>query len=220
MQLTRVQHRSNESVRLFFDGEETARLELPVDLFLDAGLASGDDLSEARYRELRERAEVALARESALRLLAHRARAREELRRRLRRKDHPERAIEEVLRWLDERGYVDDDAFAESFIRDRLRLRPRGPFALAQELRAKGVSAETAERVVARVMDAEGVDEAGLARQAAEAWARKNPSLRDPRDRDEYAAARRRLYGHLARRGFGGEALREAIEAVLSDPPA
>ncbi|MEJ2503471.1 MAG: regulatory protein RecX, partial [Gemmatimonadota bacterium] len=117
------------------------------------------------------------------------------------------------------RGYTDDRAFAEAFVRDRLRLRPRGQRGLLSELRGKGVDGATAEAAVAAVFRAEGIEESDLARDAAEAWARKNASTlrrarRSPEDRQR---ARRRLFGHLARRGFTSDVVRSAMDHVLAD---
>ncbi|HSH44921.1 MAG TPA: RecX family transcriptional regulator, partial [Longimicrobiales bacterium] len=121
--------------------------------------------------------------------------------------------------WLDERGYLDDDAFAQAFVRDRLRLRPRGRLGLIRELRRKGVDEDVAERAVGDVMAEEDVDERTLAAEAAEAWARKNRRVlrRAGRSREDRLRANRRLYGHLARRGFAPDAVRAAIDGVLGD---
>lgn len=207
-----------ERVRLYFDDSDEPT-ELALDLFMRAGLASGDELSEAELRGLVEQDEMHRARHAAMNLLAHRARSRAELRRRLWRKEFPDPVIDETLGWLEERGYVDDRAFAESFVRDRLRLKPRGRVGLIQELRKKGVDSHVAEAAIAAVMDAEEVDDRSLARRSAEAWARKNASaLRKARaSTDDRRKARRRLYGHLARRGFAPDAVRTAIDAILRD---
>lgn len=220
MEITRTEVvGGGERVRLYLDGEEDPRLELAIDLFMRAGLAAGDTLSEGRLRELEHDNERHRARHAALNLLAHRARSREELRRRLWRKAIPDPLIEETLAWLEERRYVDDRAFAESFVRDRLRLRPRGRVGLIQELTKKGVDRDVADAAIAAVMDAEDVVEGDLARQSAEAWARKNErALRNARkSREDRQKARRRLYGHLARRGFAPDAVRAAMDAVLRD---
>jgi regulatory protein len=220
MEITRTEVvGGGERVRLYLDGEEDPRLELAIDLFMRAGLAAGDSISEARFRALERDNERHRARDAALNLLAHRARSREELRRRLWRKEIPDALIEETLAWLEERGYVDDRAFAESFVRDRLRLRPRGRVGLIQELTKKGVDRDVADAAIAAVMDAENVAEVDLARRSAEAWARKNARvLRNAgKSRDDRQKARRRLYGHLARRGFAPDAVRTAIDSVMRE---
>lgn len=158
------------------------------------------------------------AREAALRLLAHRPRSEAELRRRLGRKGFADGAIDACIEALRDRGLVDDAAFADSWVRDRVRLRPRGPSRLVGELLRKGVSRQIADDAVERVFAEEEVTEAELAREAALAWLRKQ----GPRARrrlasgeyDERERARRRLYGYLARRGFRGAAVGEAMDAA------
>lgn len=220
MRITRIRTVGRgERARLYVDGDEEPRAELAAELVVRAGLASGDELAEARLAELEREDEAIRARQAALDLLAHRARSREELRRRLWRKEFPDAVIAEALAWLEERDYVDDRAFAEALVRDRLRLRPRGRLGLIQELRKKGVDTGVAEAAIEAVMAAEQVDEAGLAREVADAWARRNRSaLRKARSSpDGWRRARRRLYGHLARRGFAPDAVRSAIAGVLDD---
>lgn len=220
MEITRTEVvGGGERVRLYLGGSDEPAAELALDLFMRAGLASGDQVSDAELRELTTEDETYRARAAALNLLAHRARSREELRSRLDRKEFPEPVVQTTLGWLEERGYVDDRAFAEAFVRDRLRLKPRGRFGLLRELGRKGVAPEVAEAAIGAVMAAEGVDEEALAREAAGAWARKNRSAlrKASRSKEGRLGARRRLYGHLARRGFAPDAVRAAIAAVLDD---
>ena len=219
MKITALKRRKNR-IRVHIDGGEEPRVELAEDLVVRERLAVGDPLDPDRLAALEAEDEILRAREAALRLLAHRARSEAELRRRLERKEFAPPIVAQTLGWLEERGYVDDAAFAASFVRDRLRLRPRGRVALLQELRRKGVAADVAEAAVEGTMRDEEVDEAGLALEAAESWARRNrPVIRTARggDPEQRLRARRRLYGHLARRGFAPDAVRAAVAAVLGD---
>ncbi len=212
-------HPRRERVRIHVDGDDGPRVELALDLVLRAGLAPGDSLDDAALDALEREDETFRARDGALHLLSHRARSRAEIRGRLARKEFGPAVIEETMAWLEARGYLDDDAFAESFVRDRLRLRPRGRRGLLDELRRKGVDEPTAAAAIDRVMDAEQVDEAALAIDAADAWARRNrPAVEKARrSRDDRQRARRRLYGHLARRGFAPDAVRAGVDRVLGD---
>ncbi|HET7230820.1 MAG TPA: regulatory protein RecX, partial [Longimicrobium sp.] len=84
------------------------------------------------------------------------------------------------------------------------RLRPHGRRRLAQELRAKGVDDETARTAIDEVMEREDASEHDLARAAAARW--------KPRPGEEPERARRRLHAFLARRGFGGDVVREVVD--------
>ena len=219
MKITRLKrHPRLDRVRVYVDDERKPECELALDLVLRHGLAVGDRVSAELLSDLEQEDQGFRARDAALSLLSHRPRSREELRRRLRRKEFDGAIIEETVAWLEERGYVDDYAFAEAYVRDRLRLRPRGRFGLLRELRKKGVAQDVAGRAIDGVMGDEEVDETSLARETAEAWRRKNRRALDRArgDRDQQRKVRNRLYGHLARRGFAPDAVRVAM-TVLDD---
>lgn len=162
------------------------------------------------------------ARDAALNLLSYRARSVAEMRRRLRRKGHEEAAVDAVIAWLLDHGYLDDRDFARQFLLERLRRKPRGPFALVQELRKRGIGRTLAETMVEAVMKEEGLDEDAVARAAAEGWLRRqseetvNLLRRSDRD-DDGEAARRRLYAHLERRGFRRHTARRTLEGVVRE---
>lgn len=205
MRITAItpQKRHSERVNVQVDG--AFRLALAAEIARGA-LHVGDTVTEAALRTLEERDGAWKAREAALALLSFRPRAAAELRRRLERKGFDPEVAEQAVAELAERGLVDDGAFAEMWVRDRVRLRPQGRRRLAQELRAKGVGAEAAHAAIGEVFEAEEVSETELALAAAARWR--------PRAGEDPARARRRLHGFLARRGFGGEAIRAALEEL------
>lgn len=192
----------------------------PIEVTLEAlelaRLGVGDVLkTEARTMLLDLDADVRV-REIALGLLAHRARTRQELARKLRRKGFGAQRIDACLRRLEEKGLMNDAAVAAALIRDRLRHRPRGEARLVSELRAKGIEQTVASATISRVFADEAVSDAALAREAAAAWlTRQGAAVREAlgsRSSPERDKARRRLYGYLARRGFRGDALTEAMD--------
>ncbi|CAN5420335.1 recombination regulator RecX [soil metagenome] len=208
MQITAIepQKRHPERVNVHVDG--SFRLALAAEIANGAALRAGDAITEERLGELERQDQRWKAREAALVLLSFRPRTRSELRGRLLRKDFPEEVAEETVAALVEKGLVSDDSFAEVFVRDRTRLRPKGKRRLVQELRAKGVDAETAHAAVEEVWEREEVSELDLAREAAAKWS--------PRAGEEPLRARRRLFGFLQRRGFSGDAIRQVMDEVLS----
>lgn len=148
--------------------------------------------------------------DKALQLLSFRARSESELEGRLRRAGHSDSATRHAMSRCRELGYLDDRAFAEAHVRDRLRLRPRGRRALRTELFRKGISPDVAEAAIEDAFAEFDVDEAGVAHRLASKRARRLRGL-------EPDVARRRLAGFLARRGFPPSVVRAAIDRVL-DP--
>ncbi|MGQ0577185.1 MAG: regulatory protein RecX [Pseudonocardia sp.] len=164
-----------------------------------------------------------LARALCLRLLTDRARTRQELAQALRRKGVPDDAAGAVLERFDDVGLIDDQAFADQWVRSRHAVRGLGRRALAVELRRKGVADEVAGEALA------AVDDASEEQRARELVDRRLRSLRADTD-EQRAVAGRKLVGMLARKGYGGgvayRVVREALAAhgaeldeLASEPP-
>lgn len=194
-----------ERVNLHLDGAFHGVLAAEV-VFAER-LHAGDELTPERLEALLRADAAWRAKESALLLLSFRPRSAGELRRRLAEKGYEADAVEDAVGRLSAAGVVDDASFAEMFVRDRVRLKPHGRRRLEVELRRKGVDAETAADAIDDVLEREATDDLALARRAAARF--RVRSGEDPR------SARRRLHGFLARRGFGGDAVRTVAEEVL-----
>jgi regulatory protein len=207
MKITSIeaQARDPDRVNIHVDGE--FRLALAAEVAFAVPLRTGDSVTDEQLRELADRDQLWRAREAALNLLSFRSRTALEMRRRLLEKGYAADVVELCVAELVERGLIDDASFAESFVRDRLRFRPRGAQMLLQELRTKGVDWDTARATVEGVLNDQDVSETELARQAAAKWTARTGETR--------LRARRRLYNFLARRGFGADAIREVVEDVL-----
>ena len=128
-----------------------------------------------------------------LRLLTVRARTRAELAGHLTKRGFPADAADAVLNRLEAVGLIDDEDFAEQWVRSRQANAGKGKRALAAELRTKGVEAE----LIAGVLD--GID-AGAERSRAEQLVERR-LRREVLDGDD-AKVLRRLVGMLARRGY------------------
>lgn len=129
-----------------------------------------------------------------LRLLTVRARTRAELAERLTKRGYPDEVAEAVLSRLAEVGLIDDEDFAEQWVKSRQRNAGKGKRALAAELRTKGVDAD----VIASALS--GID-AGAERVRAEQLVERRLRREPLGDGDEVKVTRR-LVGMLARRGY------------------
>ena len=130
-----------------------------------------------------------------LRLLTVRARTRSELAGRLAQRGYSEEVASTVLSRLEAVGLVDDEDFADQWVRSRQANAGKGKRALAAELRAKGVGDE----IVAAALD--GID-AGAERTRAEQLVERR-LRREPLADGDDPKVMRRLVGMLARRGYG-----------------
>ena len=151
------------------------------------------------------------AREAALRLLERTRRTRSDLARRLREKGFATDVAAQVIERLAAVGLVDDAEYARAWLAGRWGRRPAGWRRLEQELRMRGVGAEDIARARARLEEEQGgADEVVAARRVVAQAERRYRSL-EPRVR------RQRLYALLARRGFDGDTIEQALRAGPAD---
>ncbi len=152
-----------------------------------------------------------VARAICLRLLTGAARPRAALAAALRSRGIPDDVADRVLGRFTEVGLIDDRAYADAYVAAKHRQRALGATALRTELRRKGVDEETVLQAVRTIdQDAE--------RDRARALVRRRV---DAAMANGEAAARRRLVGLLARRGYSAElalgVVDEALEQYLRD---
>ncbi len=129
-----------------------------------------------------------------LRLLTVRARTRAELSGQLAKRGYHDDVVDAVLHRLEAVGLIDDEDFADQWVRSRQANAGKGKRALAAELRTKGVGDE----VIAAALG--GID-AGAERVRAEQLVERRLRRETLGDGDD-AKVMRRLVGMLARRGY------------------
>ena len=189
------------------DGATTATLSL--DAIDRLQLRVGRDVAGLEERIAVEGAEIAVY-DRALNMLAFRARSSAELARALVRKGAERPIVERAIARLLEQGLLDDAAFAQSFARAKVLGAHQSRRRVQQHLARKGVARSVSDAAIAVVFEEEGVDQRGLVEDAAR---KKLRTLSG----QEPVVRRRRLYGFLARRGYDGEDIRRAMEAVREE---
>ncbi|MEU7817327.1 RecX family transcriptional regulator, partial [Pseudonocardia sp. NPDC049154] len=167
--------------------------------------AEGEPAGDTRSPEEQE----AAAKEICLRLLTDRARSKHELATKLGQKGVADEIAEKVLERFDEVGLIDDQAFADAWVRSRHRARGLGRRAIAQELRRKGVAKEVADEALTEV------DDAAEEQRARELVDRRLRTLTvtGPEDRQK---AGRRLLGMLARKGYPAPIAYRVVRTALA----
>jgi regulatory protein len=151
------------------------------------------------------------ARALCLRLLTARARTRSELEDRLAKRGYSEEVSAQVLDRLQQVGLIDDEDFAEQWVRSRHVHAGKGKRALAAELRTKGVDGD----VITATLD--GIDaeaERERAEQLVQSKLRREAVLGDdPKVLDKVT---RRLVAMLARRGYNQNMAFDVVRAELA----
>lgn len=190
-----VQKKNKERVNVFIDGDYALAVTLNVAL----ELKKGQQLSDAEIERLQQQDQRHKAYNRALSYLSFRARSRVEMERYLRGKKYEPDVIADTLDRLAEENLLDDAAFAEAWVEDRSRFKPKSASALRYELRQKGLKAADIEEALT------DLDEVELAWQALEPKLHQWQRLEEP-------DFRKKAMGFLGRRGFNYEIVRQAVD--------
>lgn len=197
------QKRNKSRVSVYIDGEFAIGLDAVT--AVAARLAIGDEVSEAELRAVVEKSEINSAFERAVGYLSAAPRARLEIHRYLKDKGYDGKVCDEVLRRLDEYRYVDDRAYAESYVTSKSKK--YGKIRLSAELKKKGISSEIVSDVLSGESDdyedAQEYEETDGAIKVAERY------LRSHKERDAL-----KLKRFLAGRGFTWDTINSVVSKL------
>ena len=163
-------------------------------------ISDGRELSEEELDEIREKILLKRAKKRAMHLLEDMDRSEAGLREKLKAGLYPEDLIEAAVTYVKSFGYLDDARYAENFVQSRKASKSRRE--ILYQLCQKGVSREIAQQVVEECFD--GQDETEAILKIIE---KKRVDLRTATPEQM-----QKLYGHLARKGFRYEDIRQVIQ--------
>ena len=143
-------------------------------------------------------------RECALALLEFRDRTERELRQKLKEREYSAEEINETVLFLKEYRYLDDEAYADRYIRSCAARKSRRQ--IRADLERKGVSRE----IIDLQLQEKTVDEDSQIRKLLQKKGYVPGKRLEP-------AEYRRIMGALGRRGFSGEAIRKAMENMREE---
>lgn len=194
------QKKNKNRCSVFLDDEFAFGLDAAI--VVQHGLKKGDQLTAEQISKILFKEEKQRIKENAYWFLARRAHSEKELRTKLLNKGYEKNLVDEILAELKQQKVVDDDAFAQSFVRSRLTSKPLGEFALRQELRNKGITDEQIESVLKTAYN-----EKSQVEYVRELIQKKLPQYENLDDR----VKKKRLSDFLVRRGFDWELVKDVL---------
>ena len=171
-------------------------------------IREGGELSEEAFAEIMQTLLPKRAKLRCMNLLKSRSYTRRQLMDKLRAGKYPEAVIEEALSYVESYGYVDDAAYARSYVEDQIEK--KGLTRIEEELLRKGVDRSLIEEAVSLVQEKDGrQDEAALIGSLLE----KKHFRPEEADYSE----RRKMQAFLFRKGFSAEGIRKAMNGCFDD---
>ena len=166
------------------------RYAFSVNLLEAAALSKGRGLDAELVARMKRNHEDHSAYVCAIRYLSYRMRSRKEVDRyQSGRKGFARKTVISVMKRLTEERYLNDKEFARLFIESRIRSRPRSCALLRHELSQKGIDDDVLDAVL------NDVDDELLAWRSVEGKLKQWGHL-------NRVGFKKRLIGHLQRRGF------------------
>jgi regulatory protein len=196
----KVQKHHPNRINVYLDNE----FSFGLSRITAAWLQVGQELSPSKIARLQAQDEREVAYMQALRFLDYRPRSRAEVRRNLEKHSIPPDVINDGFKRLERSGLVNDERFAQDWVKNRSEFRPRSRRALAYELQQRGLADSAIKKAL------EGINEEALAYQAAIKQARRYETL-PIRDFNN------KLGSYLARRGFSYEIIKDIVAKVWDE---
>jgi len=150
------------------------------------------------------------ARDYAFLLLKFRLRSENEIRQRLKNKEFNPETIESTLSFLKEKGFIDDNYFAKTWVESRIK-KPLGIIRLKAELSIKGIDKAIIDSQINEIK--KSYFEEGVVGEIAKDRLNKLKDI-DPQK------AKKRVYAYLLRRGFSHEVVIDVLTQSRSVPTA
>lgn len=197
-----AQKRNRNRVNIYLSGQYAFSL----DRMAAAWLTVGRTLSDEDISRLQEKDEFQTALNRAMHFLSFRARSEQEMQTYLNKKGYEPALIERVITRLKEDKLVDDLDFAQAWLDNRQRFRPRSKSLMKLELRQKGV----AEPEIEQALQSSDLNDFDLAMDAGRKLSRRYQLL----DKLEY---NRKLGAALQRRGFSYGTVRECLPILWKE---
>ncbi len=181
-------------------------LKLKKKYFALLPLQEGEEIDREEYIDRLSAIQSKPAYEAALDLLSARDMTAHSLYQALVRRGYVAPVAQATCERLTENGLLNDERYAQRYVELR-RNAPVGRYAMRQKLRAKGIDSDTAEEALEQLDDE---NQLSAAKALAQKFARRYESEEPYKKKSKISQA-------LARRGFGWEIVREAVESVLED---
>ena len=200
--ITALEQQKNnpDRINVFIDGE----FVFGISRFVGAWLKKGDVLDDARILQLQEQDTFEKAYQIALRYIAYHPRTEVEIRKKLEKSEFDLDVINQVVKVLGEKNYLNDEQFAKDWIDSRANSKPRSHKYFSYELRRKGVS----DAAIGQALQDAPAD-SDLAYQLGSKYLGRYENLNE-------TDFKKKMHGVLARRAFSYEIIRKTIEKLLS----
>ncbi|WMM26889.1 RecX family transcriptional regulator [Tissierella sp. MB52-C2] len=205
MKITNIEPQRNKNrVNIYVDNVFSIGIE--DELRFKYNLRVGMEVTDEFIKDILKVEEQNKVTSHALNLLSYRQRSEKEIYMALKRKNFEDIYISKAIDYCKENNYINDKAFAEAFVKDKVNLNKLGPERIKYELILKGVSKDIIDSVL--VLDRDDQYEMALELAIKKLNSYKN---------DDKNSIYRKLSGFLQRKGYSYDIISKVMNEALRD---
>ena len=203
MQITKIEVQKKKQNRFNIYINDKFAFGVDEATLLKFALTKGTELSQDTIREIEQETQYQNAYQKALHFLNFKLRTAKEVYEKLEKLEVSDEVINQVLQQLMDHSFVNDQFYAESYVRENFALQKKGPKAVAFELKKKGVNDSIIQRALAEFDESTQLDQAlDIAQKYV-----------DRQGNAPVKTVKQKVYGFLMQRGYD----LEIVQSVISE---
>jgi regulatory protein len=204
MVITSVEKSKKNKGMFFVFVDDRYAFSIPEEDYLRLSLYEKKEISNEEIEFIRKNVTYKSAKSQAVKYLSYRHITEAQLFDKLKNKGYDEDIIWDVINELKSIGYINDLIFAEKYVYDRIKLKPKSKKMLKMELISKGVSEDIADQVLNEMEIDEDVVIDRLIKKKFGKYNIKEPQIE------------KKIYYFLLHRGFSMENIRSALKRMTN----
>ena len=220
MIITRVSKQTNRSDRYNVYVDEIYSFSISANDLLKSGISTKVEISEKDLENFKRQASKSYLLDACLRYISSRPHSKNEISQYIKRKifqnkelkeqiaDDQKNIIIEILNYLEEKKYINDEDFAIWLVSQRNNSRSNKSFShIKAELRKKGISSEIIEEISKDIdITSESVKIQSLLEKKFQQLQNRNKNVHE---------TKKALYTHLLQKGFSYEAIQPIVDTYI-----
>lgn len=199
-----VQKKNSDRFSLFHD--EQFLLGVSSKTLTDFSLQQGVELTPSLFNKIKHSEEIHAVRESCLRYLGRRDHASFELRQKVINKGFDKNITDSVIAELLEKGYINDEQFAQTFAAEKAELNKWGPQKIKSALFKKGIDKRFIEKALKNLRENLQQDQICVDLVLK----RKSHFLRE---KDPFKQ-KQKIFRYLSGRGFSSSVIKQSMPQI------
>ena len=204
MQITKIEIQKKKQNRFNIYINDEFAFGVDEVTLLKFSLTKGTELTQDTIREIEQETQYQNVYQKALHFLNFKLRTAKEVYEKLEKLEVSDEVINQVLQQLMDHGFINDQFYAESYVRENFALQKKGPKAVAFELKKKGVNDTIIQKALAEFDEVTQLDQAI---EIAQKYVDRQGNV-------PVKTVKQKVYGFLMQKGYDLDVVQSVISVL------